>query len=163
MSENENLEDLPELQQLQFPADGLPKVIDSDEDLRSACQEIASGTGPIAIDAERASSFRYTARAYLIQIRRENSGTFLIDPIAITDFSILSKTLADLEWILHAATQDLACLREVGISRAIAELKSSLQRLNPVENEIEYNAAFAQLVSLESARRSLHDLALGSL
>jgi DNA primase len=35
--------------------------------------------------------------------------------------------------------------------------------LNPVENEIEYTAAFAQLVALESARRSLHDLALGSL
>ena len=116
MSENEKPEDLLELQPLQFPADGLPKVIDSDEDLRIACQEIASGTGPIAIDAERASSFRYTARAYLIQIRRENSGTFLIDPIAITDFSILSKTLADLEWILHAATQDLACLAELSLT-----------------------------------------------
>ena len=56
-----------------------------------------------------------------------------------------------------------ARLREVAISRSIAELKSSLQRLNPVENEIEYNAAFAQLVALESARRNLHDLALGSL
>ena len=57
----------------------------------------------------------------------------------------------------------VARLREVAISRSIAELKSSLQRLNPVENEIEYNSAFAQLVALESARRSLHDLALGSL
>jgi DNA primase len=57
----------------------------------------------------------------------------------------------------------VARLREVAISRSIADLKSSLQRLNPVENEIEYNAAFAQLVALESARRSLHDLALGSL
>jgi DNA primase len=54
-------------------------------------------------------------------------------------------------------------LREVAISRSIAELKSSLQRLNPVENEIEYNAAFAQLVALENARRNLHDLALGGL
>jgi DNA primase len=57
----------------------------------------------------------------------------------------------------------VARLREVAISRSIADLKSSLQRLNPVENEIEYMAAFAQLVALESARRSLHDLALGSL
>jgi len=57
----------------------------------------------------------------------------------------------------------VARLREVAISRSIAELKSSLQRLNPVENEIEYNAAFAQLVALESARRNLHDLALGGL
>ena len=57
----------------------------------------------------------------------------------------------------------VARLREVAISRSIAELKSSLQRLNPVENEIEYNAAFGALVALESTRRSLHDLALGSL
>jgi DNA primase len=57
----------------------------------------------------------------------------------------------------------VARLREVAISRSIADLKSSLQRLNPVENEIEYNAAFAQLVALESARRTLHELALGSI
>ena len=57
----------------------------------------------------------------------------------------------------------IARLREVAISRSISELKSSLQRLNPVENEIEYNAAFAALVALETTRRSLHDLALGSL
>ena len=57
----------------------------------------------------------------------------------------------------------VARLREVAISRSIAALKSSLQRLNPVENEIEYNAAFTALVALESTRRSLHDLALGGL
>jgi DNA primase len=57
----------------------------------------------------------------------------------------------------------IARLREVSVSRAIADLKSSLQRLNPVENEAEYNAAFATLVSLESTRRGLHDLAVGGL
>ena len=57
----------------------------------------------------------------------------------------------------------VARLREVAISRAIAELKSSLQRLNPIDNEIEYNSAFSALVALESTRRSLHNLALGSL
>ena len=56
-----------------------------------------------------------------------------------------------------------ARLREVAISRSIAELKSSLQRLNPVDNEIEYTAAFGALVALESTRRTLHDLALGGL
>ena len=60
-------------------------------------------------------------------------------------------------------TSIIARLREVAISRSIAELKSSLQRLNPVENEIEYGAAFGALVALETKRRSLHDLALGSL
>ena len=57
----------------------------------------------------------------------------------------------------------VARLREVGISRAIADLKSNLQRLNPVENADEYNAAFASLVALETTRRGLHELAIGSL
>jgi DNA primase len=57
----------------------------------------------------------------------------------------------------------VARLREVGISRAIADLKSNLQRLNPVENPDEYNVAFASLVALEATRRGLHDLAIGSL
>jgi DNA primase len=57
----------------------------------------------------------------------------------------------------------VARLREVGISRAIADLKSNLQRLNPVENPDEYNSAFAALVALETTRRGLHELSLGSL
>jgi len=57
----------------------------------------------------------------------------------------------------------VARLREVGISRAIADLKSNLQRLNPVENPDEYNVAFASLVALEATRRGLHELAVGSL
>ena len=63
----------------------------------------------------------------------------------------------------HYVASIVARLREVGASRAIADLKSRLQRLNPVENGDEYNAAFAQLVALESTRRELHELALKSL
>ncbi len=63
----------------------------------------------------------------------------------------------------HYVESIVARLREVAISRSIAELKSSLQRLNPVENEQEYNAAFAGLVALETTRRGLHDLALRSI
>jgi len=54
-----------------------------------------------------------------------------------------------------------ARLNEVALSRSIAEVKSSLQRLNPIENENEYNATFTQLVEMESRRRSLRELALG--
>ncbi len=57
----------------------------------------------------------------------------------------------------------VARLREVLVSRKIADLKSSLQRLNPVENEAQYNEAFAQLVALETQKRGLHELAIGSL
>jgi DNA primase len=63
----------------------------------------------------------------------------------------------------HYVASLVARLREVGVSRAIADLKSRLQRLNPVENGEEYNASFAQLVALESTRRELHELALKSL
>jgi DNA primase len=70
---------------------------------------------------------------------------------------------ADGEVTGHYVESIVARLREVAISRAIAELKSSLQRLNPVENEQEYNAAFAGLVALETTRRGLHDLALRSI
>jgi ribonuclease D len=80
-----------------------------------AVQTIAAGTGPIAIDAERASGYRYSQRAYLIQLFRRGAGTFLFDPPAIGDFTELNDAIADEEWILHAASQDLTCLREVGL------------------------------------------------
>jgi DNA primase len=70
---------------------------------------------------------------------------------------------ADGEVSDHYVASIVARLREVGISRSIAELKSRLQRLNPVENEDEYNSAFAQLVGLEAQRRELHDEAVRTL
>ena len=79
------------------------------------CEAITAGTGPVAIDAERASGYRYSNRAYLIQLRRRGSGTALIDPIAFDSLAPLQEALADTEWILHAATQDLPCLADVGL------------------------------------------------
>jgi ribonuclease D len=95
--------------------DGLPEVIDTDAALAEAVDRFASGTGPVAIDAERASGYRYSARAYLVQLRREGSGTALIDPIAVGPLTALDEALGDAEWILHAASQDLACLADVGL------------------------------------------------
>ena len=95
--------------------DGLPKVIDTPEGLAEATAALAAGTGPVAIDAERASGYRYSARAYLIQLRREGSGTHLIDPIPFGELTELNAALGDAEWILHAATQDLVCLRDAGL------------------------------------------------
>jgi len=90
-------------------------VIDTREEYLAAVESIAAGNGPIAIDAERASGFRYSQRAYLIQIFRRGAGTFLFDPPAIGSFTELNDAIRDEEWILHAASQDLACLREVGL------------------------------------------------
>lgn len=96
--------------------DGLPEVVETDARLAEACAALAAGTGPIAIDAERASGYRYSNRAYLIQLRREGAGTWLVDPIPLTTLDPLQEALGDAEWILHAATQDLPCLREVGLT-----------------------------------------------
>ena len=91
------------------------EVIESRDDYFRAIEALAGGTGPSGIYAERASGFTYSQRAYLIQIYRRGAGTFLFDPPAVGDFSELNLALRDEEWILHAASQDLACLREVGL------------------------------------------------
>jgi ribonuclease D len=98
--------------------DGLPPLTDTPPALADACRALAAADGPVAIDAERASGYRYSSRAYLIQLRRDGAGTFLVDPIGFDSLDPLQEALADTEWILHAATQDLACLTEVGLSPA---------------------------------------------
>ena len=95
--------------------DGLPAIVDTDAALAETVASFAAGTGPVAIDAERASGYRYSARAYLVQLRRNGSGTALVDPIAFDDLKPLAEALGDAEWILHAANQDLACLAAVGL------------------------------------------------
>ncbi len=95
--------------------DGLPDIIETRPALDEIVAAVAGGNGPIGLDAERASGYRYSARAYLIQLRREGAGTALIDPIAFEDLSDLNAAIGDAEWILHAASQDIPCLREVGL------------------------------------------------
>src|SRR5207237_4681208 len=84
--------------------DGVPAVIDTDVELRAAVDRIAGGTGPLAVDAERASSYRYGHRAYLVQLRRAGSGLMLIDPIACPDLSDVGAAAGAAEWIVHAAS-----------------------------------------------------------
>jgi ribonuclease D len=98
--------------------DGLPPVVETADALAETAAALRSGSGPVAIDAERASGYRYSARAYLVQLRREGSGTALVDPIAFDDLSTLQDALGETEWILHAATQDLPCLTEIGLRPA---------------------------------------------
>ena len=100
---------------LDAPADGVPPVVETERDLLDGAGAIAHGEGPVALDAERASGYRYGQRAYLVQLRREGSGTWLVDPVACPDLSPLNEAIGGAEWILHAATQDLACLAEVGL------------------------------------------------
>ncbi|HEY1179993.1 MAG TPA: ribonuclease D, partial [Phytomonospora sp.] len=97
------------------PRDGVPETIETAAALARAVEAVAAGTGPVAIDAERASGYRYSARAYLIQLRRQGSGTVLIDPLPFADLRTLGAAINGAEWILHAASQDLPCLAELDL------------------------------------------------
>jgi ribonuclease D len=83
--------------------------------LAAAAGRLAGGTGPVAVDAERASGYRYTHRAYLVQLRREGAGTVLIDPLPFADLAPVARAIAGTEWVLHAASQDLPCLVDLGL------------------------------------------------
>ncbi|MFE2825301.1 HRDC domain-containing protein [Streptomyces sp. NPDC059271] len=97
------------------PREGIPPVIADEAALAEVVAAFAAGTGPVAVDAERASGYRYGQRAYLVQLRREGAGSALIDPVACPDLSGLGEAISGAEWVLHAATQDLPCLREIGM------------------------------------------------
>jgi ribonuclease D len=110
----------PDVTPLVAPAEGVPDLSTSPREIAAAAELLAGGHGAFAVDAERASGFRYSNRAYLIQIRRAGAGTVLIDPVShggdpLTVLRPVAEVLADDEWILHAADQDLPCLAEVGM------------------------------------------------
>ncbi|MET7642107.1 ribonuclease D [Streptomyces sp. NPDC005426] len=98
------------------PREGIPPVVASDDALAGVIAAFAAGSGPVAVDAERASGYRYGQRAYLVQLRRDGAGSALVDPVGCPDLSGLGEALNGSEWILHAATQDLPCLREIGMT-----------------------------------------------
>lgn len=100
---------------LDEPRDGIPPVVADETALAEVIAAFAAGSGPVAVDAERASGYRYGQRAYLVQLRREGAGSTLIDPAACPDLSELGEAISGAEWVLHAATQDLPCLREIGM------------------------------------------------
>nr|WP_228394883.1 ribonuclease D [Modestobacter roseus] len=93
----------------------MPPVVETSTALVAYADALAAGTGPVAVDAERASGYRYGQRAYLVQLRRAGAGTGLIDPVPLPDLSVLQAAIADAEWVLHAANQDLPSLAEIGL------------------------------------------------
>jgi len=102
------------------PVGGVPKVVESESEFENVLAQLAQGSGPFALDTERASGYKYSARAYLIQVKRTNGGLHLIDPIPFGPhhplFLKFNELLNTDEVILHASTQDLPCLRELGIN-----------------------------------------------
>jgi ribonuclease D len=97
------------------PRDGVPAVVSSAPALARLIDALRAGHGPVAIDAERASGYRYGQRAYLVQLRRAGTGTALIDPIDCPELTDLGAAITGAEWVFHAANQDIPCLAEVGL------------------------------------------------
>ncbi|SCL32986.1 ribonuclease D [Micromonospora pallida] len=100
---------------LTAPREGTPPPVATSRELAEVVARFAAGTGPVAIDAERASGYRYSQRAYLVQLRRTGAGTVLVDPLPLPDLSSLDAVIGSAEWVLHAASQDLPCLAELGL------------------------------------------------
>lgn len=112
-----------ELPILSCPADGVPAIVDTAEARQATLDALAAGHGPVAVDVERAQSYRYSGKAYLLQLKRAGSGIHLIDPIAfespnaeVAHFSALYETIRSAEWIVHAASQDLPNLVQLGLA-----------------------------------------------
>lgn len=111
----------PEWPLLRSPRAAETLFVENAEQLAEAVELLAAGSGPFGVDAERSSGFKYSQRAYLVQVNRRDTPIFLIDPWAIAPeaspepFVELAKVLATDTWILHAATQDLPCLAEIGL------------------------------------------------
>jgi ribonuclease D len=108
-------EPLPGPVPLLEPREGTPAPIETPSALQRTADAFAGGTGPVAVDAERASGYRYGQRAYLVQLRRAGAGTALIDPLPFDDLTAVDHALVGAEWVLHAASQDLPCLAELGM------------------------------------------------
>ncbi|MDR3107942.1 MAG: ribonuclease D, partial [Bifidobacteriaceae bacterium] len=100
---------------LREPPTGVPPLTDTPAALERVIARLRGGQGPVAADSERASGFRYHVRAELVQLFRRGSGLVLIDARALPELSGVSEALAGVEWVFHAASQDLPCMRECGI------------------------------------------------
>ena len=113
----------PQLPLLTHPREPRVIFVDTADGLHEACLALGAAEGPFAVDAERASGFKYSQRAYLVQVCRRGTPIYLIDPAAIAHdiadapaaFGELAEVLHSAAWILHSASQDLPCLHEMGI------------------------------------------------
>lgn len=91
------------------------QLVDSDAGLVEAASVLAVGSGLIGVDVERAQGYRYSGRAYLVQLFREGAGAFLFDPLAVSSFLPLAGAVNGVPWIFHSAVNDLPGLYELGL------------------------------------------------
>jgi len=108
-------DNLTDTRYLASPREGLPPLADTSDAVVDVAEVLATGSGPVAVDTERASGFRFDDRAWLVQLRRAGAGTHLVDPAVVPDAGeLLAPVLNDLPWVLHAAHTDLPALTTLG-------------------------------------------------
>lgn len=102
------------------PRDGIPPVTDTPEGFSNALDDLAACDGPLAADAERASTYRYSHQDYLLQLRRTGSRTYLLDIPALRKAGVrladITDRLSGVQWILHDGSQDLPSFRDLGLT-----------------------------------------------
>ncbi|WP_130348784.1 DNA primase [Herbihabitans rhizosphaerae] len=100
--------------------------------------------GPALVDAVRENCPHQTVRSLLTELAVE---------------SLRAKTEPDARYVSSL----VARMQENLVARQIADLKSRLQRVNPVEESEEYRTLFGDLVALEQYRKALGEQAAGGL
>ncbi|HHX86327.1 MAG TPA: ribonuclease D, partial [Actinomycetales bacterium] len=93
------------------------EFVDDAAGIHEVADALAGTDGPIAVDVERASGIRYSERAFLVQLRPDSGPALLVDPETPgRTVGPLAELLSDRPLLLHAASQDLPSLRELGIA-----------------------------------------------
>lgn len=92
------------------------EFVDDAAGIAEVATTLAGATGPLAVDVERASGIRYSERAFLLQLRPADGSALLVDPETPGQtVGPLAGVLSDRPLLLHAASQDIPSLRELGI------------------------------------------------
>ncbi|WP_445159602.1 DNA primase [Mycobacterium sp. Dal123C01] len=111
-----------------------------------------------AIDAAGGTSTGITGAQWIDAVRQKTTSTLTASLINELGVEVVT---ADDERLPRYVAGVLARLQEVWMGRQIAEVKSKLQRMSPVEQGDEYHALFGDLVAMEAYRRSLLEQASG--
>jgi len=140
---------------LDIPRRPVVQVVDQ-ESLEEMLAALKQNTETLAVDTERASGFRYSQRAYLVQIGLAEGAIYLIDPVALDECSLGWNKLVAAEintksWLLHAATQDIPCLTELGFSSESIIDTELAARLAGYE-KVGLGSMVAELLDLELAK-----------
>jgi DNA primase len=112
-----------------------------------------------AIDAAGGTGAGITGAEWIDAVRRQTAS----DAAAglISELGVEAIRVDDDNKLPRYIGGVLARLQEVWVGRQIAEVKSKLQRMSPVEQGDEYHALFGDLVAMEAYRRSLLEQASG--